>query len=246
MLSISIVNHGHHDHVIALLEDLARIAGKTPLEIILTNNIPAGAVTTLPDGLAGTVINNPSPVGFGHNHNKALAQAMGDIVCVLNPDIRLPYDPFPNLLAALHDPCVGLVAPAILSAQQQLEDSARRFPTPWSLLQRRLGGNDGRYRYARNDEPFAVDWVAGMFMLMRVETFYIINGFDQRYFLYCEDIDLCARLWRSGQSVILCPNAAAIHDARRDSHRKLKFLRWHVASYARYFATHWLRKIRPA
>lgn len=246
MLSVSIVNHGHHKHVTALLKDLSRIASETPLEIILTNNIPAGAVKTLPDGLAGTVINNPSPVGFGHNHNKALAQATGDTVCVLNPDIRLPSSPFPILLAALRDPGVGLVAPAILSAEHRLEDSARRFPTPWSLLRRRTGGDDGRYLYTQTDEPFAVDWVAGMFMLMRAETFRAIDGFDQRYFLYCEDVDLCARLWRRGWNVVLCPHAAAIHDARRDSHRKLKFLRWHVSSYARYFATHWLRKTRPS
>lgn len=246
MLSVSIVNHGHHEHVTALLKDLARIASETPLEIILTNNISAGAITMLPDGLTGTVINNAAPVGFGHNHNKALTQATGNTVCVLNPDIRLPSDPFPILLAALRNPGVGLVAPAILSAEHRLEDSARRFPTPWSLLRRRLGGDDGRYRYIQTDEPFAVDWVAGMFMLMHAETFHAIDGFDQRYFLYCEDVDLCARMWRSGRSVILCPQAAAIHNARRDSHRKLKFLRWHAASYLRYFVTYRGRSMRAA
>jgi GT2 family glycosyltransferase len=164
----------------------------------------------------------------------------------MNPDIRLLENPFPILLQEVDQTGVGVVAPAILSAAQVVEDSARRFPTPWSLLRRRTGGDDGRYTYALGQSPLPVDWVAGMFMLLQSTTFNEVEGFDQRYFLYCEDVDLCARLWRSGRKVVLCPQAAAIHDARRDSHRKLKFLRWHVASYVRFFATHWLRQIRPA
>lgn len=246
MITVSIVNHGHGDLVTALLGDLAEIAPGTALEVILTNNIPHKAITRLPEGVSGRIIDNPAPLGFGHNHNNALAQAQGTHLCVMNPDIRLLDNPFPVLVAQAERPGVGVAAPAILSATHRIEDSARRFPTPWSLLRRRTGGDDGRYAYALGQATFPVDWVAGMFMLFRADRFRAVGGFDQRYFLYCEDVDLCARLWRSGQQVLLCPQAAAVHDARRDSHRNLKFLRWHMASYLRFFATHWLRRIRPA
>lgn len=244
MLSVSVVSHGQGPLVAALLGDLVEIARVTPLEVLLTNNLPSGGITELPTGLSGQIIDNPVPLGFGHNHNQALALARGTHVCVLNPDIRLTENPFPALLREADRTGVGLVAPAILSAALAVEDSARRFPTPWSLLRRRTGGDDGRYRYARGDAPTPVDWVAGMFMLARTEAYRAVGGFDQRYFLYCEDIDLCARMWRSRRSVMLCPGVAAIHDARRDSHRQMKFLRWHAASYLRYFATHWLRPVR--
>lgn len=246
MISISIVSHGQGQLVTALLDDLVPIARVAPLEVILTNNIADTAISALPEGLSGQIIDNPAPLGFGHNHNNALARARGTHFCVMNPDIRLSNNPFPVLLHEVDQADVGVVAPAILSAGLDVEDSARRFPTPWSLLRRRAGGEDGRYIYALGQSPFAVDWVAGMFMLLRREAFSAVGGFDQRYFLYCEDVDLCARFWRSGRKVVLCPQATAIHDARRDSHRKLKFLRWHMASYVRFFATHWLRQIRPA
>jgi len=244
MISVSIVSHGHGALVATLLQDLVRVARDSPLEVILTNNVPEGRIAGLPAGLDGQVIDNPAPLGFGHNHNQALALARGTHVCVMNPDIRLLDNPFPALERESDRAEVGLVAPAILSAAHRVEDNARRFPTPWSLLRRRTGGNDGRYHYAQGDAAMAVDWVAGMFMLARTEAFRAIGGFDQRYFLYCEDVDLCARMWRAGRSVMLCPQVAAIHDARRDSHRHLKFLRWHAASYLRYFATHWLRPVR--
>lgn len=245
MLSISVVSHGHGPLVASLLSDLVKIARVMPLEVILTNNLPDSGAACLPAGLPGRIVDNPVPFGFGHNHNQALALARGTHLCVLNPDIRLSENPFPVLMREADRSGVGLVAPAILSSALAVEDNARRFPTPWSLLRRRTGGDDGRYCYTRGDAPSSVDWVAGMFMLARADAYRAVGGFDQRYFLYCEDVDLCARMWRSGRSVRLCPEVAAIHDARRDSHRRLKFLRWHAASYLRYFATHLLRPIRP-
>ena len=80
------------------------------------------------------------------------------------------------------------------------------------------------------------DWVAGMFMVLRSETFRAAGGFDEGYFLYYEDVDLCWRLQRSGLRAALLPTVRAIHDARRSSHRKLRYLLWHGKSMLRFFA----------
>lgn len=61
-----------------------------------------------------------------------------------------------------------------------------------------------------------------------------------------EDVDLCARLWRSGRRVMLCPAVRVVHDARRASRRDLRHMRWHAASMARYFRKHALRSGLPA
>lgn len=245
MISVSIVSHGHGALLHPLMADLVDIARVTEIEIILTNNIPdPNAPSHIPDGLPGRLIYNSKPLGFGHNHNNAFALASGDLFCVLNPDIRFPDNPFPLLRDALCSAAVGVVAPAILSPAGRIEDSARTFPTPWSLLRRCTGRDAGRYSYRLDEKPIAADWVAGMFMLFQSARFRSSGGFDQGYYLYCEDIDLCARLWRAGHRVLLCPQAAVIHDARRESRRNLRFMRWHFESYARFFAKHGLKPSR--
>ena len=76
-----------------------------------------------------------------------------------------------------------------------------------------------------------------MFMLAKRDAFREVSGFDEGYFLYYEDIDLCRRLRRAGFDICLVPSARVIHDARRTSHRSLRYLRWHLASMCRYLTT---------
>ncbi len=226
----------------AALADLARFADPLRFEVTLTCNIPeqaAGFADNFPYPVR--LIENASPKGFGANHNAACEVANGEWFCVMNPDIRLPDNPFPALLAALELRQAAVSAPAVLSPGGQVEDSIRRFPTPFSLLGKLLGRDDGRYRFAVGDETFPADWVGGMFMLFRAEDFRRIGGFDEGFFLYYEDVDICARLWKAGLGVLACPRAQVVHDARRASRRNLTYMRWHLTSMARYLIKHWLR-----
>ena len=78
-------------------------------------------------------------------------------------------------------------------------------------------------------------------MLFRSEAFAELKGFDEKFFLYYEDVDVCIRAWNRGLRVLACPRVSVIHDARRDSRRSLRHLRWHVASMRRFFWKHWAR-----
>lgn len=236
MITVSIVSHGHGELVSRLLEDLAGCAEVS--SILLTLNVPEEGID-VPDSLAGKIvlIKNPRPLGFGANHNQAFRQAGTDLFCILNPDIRIPHNPFPVLISRLYDGEQGLVAPAILSPSGDVDDSARYLPTPWSVLRKVAGGQDGRYSFELGGPDFSPDWVGGMFMLVRAEAFRSVSGFDERYFLYYEDVDLCCRLRLAGHRLVLCPAASVIHDARRASHRNLRFLRWHLASMIRFFSS---------
>jgi len=71
---------------------------------------------------------------------------------------------------------------------------------------------------------------------LRASDYAALGGFDEGFFLYYEDVDLCARLWRGGREVVLCPEVQVVHDARRASRRHLRHMRWHAASMARYFS----------
>jgi GT2 family glycosyltransferase len=235
MLNVSIVSHGHGAMVADLLHDLDAYV-RVPLRVFLTFNLPeedALEASSLRYPLR--VIRNARPRGFGANHNAAFRLAGGGAFCVLNPDVRLMADPFPALLAELGDARAGVVAPRIVNPQGQTESSARRFPTPLSILRKGLFG--AALEYDIGKEALPVDWVSGTFMLFPAGPFGEVGGFDERYHLYYEDVDLCARLRREGYAVRLVPAVQAVHAARRDSHRKLAYLRWHVASMLRYFAT---------
>jgi GT2 family glycosyltransferase len=125
-----------------------------------------------------------------------------------------------------------VAAPRIFSPQGKIEDNARDFPTVARLL-RRVAGRDAELP-PPGDAPWFPDWVAGTFMLFRAETYTAIGGFDPGYYLYYEDVDLCLRLRRQGWKSALIPNAHALHDARRASHRNLRHFGWHFASMSRY------------
>jgi len=132
---------------------------------------------------------------------------------------------------------MGAVGPAIKSSQGVVQDNARRFPRVRSLLRRVVSGRRVS-DYPVDGGPTAVDWLAGMFVIFRRDAFSQVGGFDERYFMYFEDVDICSRLWRSGWAVVFQPDTSIIHDAQRASHRQFRHLYWHLASAARYFIRH--------
>ena len=235
LVSISVVTHGQGDLASEVLADLSRFSDLVPIEVILTKNIPERlpfSVEDLPYPVK--IVENVAPKGFGANHNAAFRLAAGEWFCVMNPDIRLKGNPFPHLLACLANPSVGVAAPRVLGVQGEIEDSARRFPSPLTILCKALGRCKGS-DYAIAESPLYPDWVGGMFMLFPRSVYAKAGGFDERYFLYYEDVDLCARLQLQGSRVILCPRAEVVHHARRSSHRNLSYLRWHLGSMMRFF-----------
>lgn len=241
-VTVSIVSHGHGALLPGLLDDLA--ACTEVGRVILTRNIPEpGTVAGRPGWLS--VIENPRPKGFGANHNAAFRQARTPFFAVVNPDVRLDGNPFGMLLDCMRDEQVALCAPAVVNPDGILEDSARRFPSLSDLMLKALHRYDGRLHYALGDPPRMAPWVAGMFMLFRGTDYAGVDGFDEGFFLYYEDVDLCARLWRAGRRVMLCPAVRVVHDARRASRRDPRHMRWHAASIARYLRKHALRPGLP-
>ncbi|HEY6643541.1 glycosyltransferase family 2 protein [Povalibacter sp.] len=232
-LTISIVSHGQIALVKLLLSDLAKLETRQ-FEVLVTINIPEDESAYREQPFPIHIIRNPTRKGFGANHNAAFEQSNGDYFAVLNPDIRISSLDLETLLEPFCKSRVGAVAPVILSPDGRIEDSARRFPTAWGLARRFLLAQR-KPDYSWNDAPIEVDWAAGMFVLFRREAFQALNGFDdKRFFMYFEDVDICARLRQRGLSVVLQPRLSVVHDAQRASHRSMKHLRWHMVSAARY------------
>jgi GT2 family glycosyltransferase len=233
LVSISIVSHRHGHMLPSLLSDLNELKGARA-EVILTLNVPEQVALASSYNFPVRVIRNTTEKGFGENHNAAFAVAQGRYFAVVNPDLRCPRLDFGPLCGMFDDSSVGVVAPVVRSSVGELQDSARRFPSVPTLMRRALF-KIREPEYDINLGPTPVDWLAGMFMLFRSEAFAKVNGFDERYFMYFEDVDICSRLWNEGWRIFLQPAYSVIHDAQRASHRQWQHLRWHVLSAMRYF-----------
>jgi hypothetical protein len=232
VITVSIVSHGQAHLVSRLLRDI-RSLGRDDLQVILTVNVPEDLPSEACTPSRIEIIHNASEKGFAANHNAAFGAARGDYFCVLNPDVRLAQDPFPALLEVLREPQVAVAAPRIIDASGVVEDSARRYPTA-ARLACKLLGLAPRLDYAPGDQAYSPDWIAGMFMLFRREAFERAGGFDERFFLYYEDVDICRRLRLLDFDVRLVPQATVMHEAQRASRRKPRHMLWHVRSMLRY------------
>lgn len=232
-ITVSVVSHRQNALVNQLLEDLQRHCADR-VALVLTENVPD------PTPLATSTLScpveriaNDKVKGFGANHNAAFKHCRTPYFCVVNPDVRVPADPFSSLISNFNNDTVAVAGPLVRNPAGDIEDSARRFPTVAGLLQKLFAGTK-RLDYPAAGGALRVDWIAGMFMAFRAEVFRAVGGFDERYFLYYEDVELCRRMGRLGLQVLYDSRAEIVHDARRTSRSNPNYLRWHLASALRF------------
>lgn len=238
LLTVSVVSHGHDAWLPALLAQLAATGKGRIAHVIVTHNQPpqpqvaASFARAWPFEL--TEIANREPAGFGANHNRAFEQARSPFFCVLNPDINLVEpDIWADLQRRAAEPGAGCAYPELLNPDGTVQDNARSVPTPWALFQRRVLG--------RRDAQ--VDWASAAFWVVPSEVYRRLGGFDEHYFMYCEDADFCLRLQLSGWRLVRS-TARAVHDAQRSSHRQWQHLGWHLRSLLRLWTGAALRQYR--
>ena len=233
---VSVVSHGHRALVQALLDDLARFSAATVARVVLTLNLPEA----LPEAPAGgwpfvlQVVHNAHPWGFGANHNHALQGATEPFVCVLNPDVQWAgCDPLGALVEAAARAGVGCAYPVQCDAAGHPQDSERALPTPVALWRRRV----------LRQQDVRVDWVNAACLVLPTPVWAAVGGFDEAYFMYCEDVDLCLRLRLAGWELARAP-VPVVHAGQRASHRRWAHLRWHVKSLLRLWRSPVYRQAR--
>jgi N-acetylglucosaminyl-diphospho-decaprenol L-rhamnosyltransferase len=234
-ITLSVVSHGQGALLEQLLGDLRALAIQRS-EIVVTLNIPEREdfLAQFAD-LPLRILRNPAPLGFGANHNQAFRTSRADVFVIVNPDIRLPASGFESLIGNLGE-MVGACAPLVVDSAGREQDSARKIPTLGRLLRRRIL-RDRAADYPLRLGKTPVDWVAGMFVVFAREAFADVGGFDERYFMYMEDADICRRMRARGWEIIVDPAVRVVHDARRASLRNPRHLLWHLASTRRFLTT---------
>jgi GT2 family glycosyltransferase len=157
----------------------------------------------------------------------------------MNPDVLWPANAqqFWQQLAQDTWPAnVGLLCPQQTTVDGALQDFARQLPTPWGLLGRSVRRLLRLQPSGVAPAVEAADWVNGACMVWRAPVFAALGGFDERYHLYGEDIDICLRLQLAGYTMAAAP-VAVVHDAQRQTGRSWRHLAWHVSSLAKLWTS---------
>ncbi len=258
MISVLTVNYRSAPDLALLAESLRCRTGDTDVELIVTNN----SREQLPDLAGGQSLRVkviPSAnVGYAAGINLAYRQACGDVIFVANPDVRILTGTFEAAIARLNaESDIGAILPMLRHPDGGVQLSVRRFYT-WPVVMyarspfRLLARKPGFFReYLCEDldrtAPADVDWGLGGAMFLRRADCGRDAIFDERFFLYFEDVDLCYRIWQGGRRVVYCPEIECTHAHRRMSRIPFTRAGWHhFRSLAHFIAKHRGLPRRPA
>ncbi len=222
-LSIIIVNWNSKAHVRACLQALDRSEPPLEAQIVV---VDGGSFDGCGDMLraefpAVRFVQSPDNVGFGRSNNLGFEHSTGEAVLFLNPDTEVEPGAMANLMKALESlPDCGIVGARLFNTDGSLQRSCvQPFPTAWNqsldcgrlqvLLPRlKIWGNHLAFS---TDAPTPVEAVSGACILMRRRVFSQVGGFSPEFFMYGEDLDLCAKVRRAGLKVYHVPQARITH-----------------------------------
>ena len=224
-LTVVIVNYNTRDLLFDCLESVQAGIGDIDHEILVVDNgstdgSQAMVTSAFPDV---TMLVNDVNVGFGSANNRALRQARSAAILLLNPDTRVQPGAVPRLMDALRSlPGAVAVGPRVLRPDGRLDQACRRsFPSPGVALARLVGlsrlfpRSRALARYNRTYEdplvPTEIDAGTAAAMCFDREALAAVNFFDEEFFMYGEDLDLCYRLKQRGGRIFYVPDAVVVH-----------------------------------
>ena len=231
-INISIISHNQSSIVKNVLHELSNI--NIFNKIIVTINTKENFKNLKRfDNLPIQFVVNDTPKGFGENHNYAYKLHECDYFIVINPDVKLNELSFENLLDYFKFKDVYILAPTAIDKNNCVQDNARRFPSILTPVMRKLGLYNKNY-YIDSNKYTSVDWLSGMFMIIKSNTFKKIKGFDENFFMYYEDVDLFRRIKIIGGKVLRINTEKIFHEGQKNSHKKIKYLLIHLKSMIYY------------
>ncbi|NTU52437.1 MAG: glycosyltransferase family 2 protein [Chlorobiaceae bacterium] len=224
MITVVIVSYNTREILANCLDALFRNSAGEAKEVFVVDNdsLDQSAAMVSEQYRQVRLIANHQNLGFAAANNQAFTQASGRYLVLLNPDAYVGPSSIPNAVAFMdsHPEC-GLCGGKIISPEGRLEPSARRFPSPLSKLLT-LSGMSARFPGSTvlnrhefggfdHDHPLEVDWVPGTFTIVRKTMLDAIGPFDERFYIYYEETDLCLRAKKAGWKVFFIPDAEVMH-----------------------------------
>ena len=244
MLNISIVTYcpDWQEEVLPLVEALLTVQALHRLYIV--DNSPKALAIDFPEKVR--YIHTGENVGYGRGHNIALRESIYDQVAlhlVMNSDIIVKAEDIDTLCAFMQSqPAVGQLMPRVVNPQGELQHLCKLLPTPLDVFGRRflpaswVRRRNSRYELHDADysRPMNVPYLSGCFMLLRTEAVQKARLFDERYFMYPEDIDLTRTIHRD-YLTLYYPAITIVHNHKKASYQSWRMLWVHIVNMCRYF-----------
>jgi len=256
-ISIIIVNYKSKGHTLNCIKSIRESDfGNLKYEVIVVDNNSHDSIGKIlnwqyPDIIFIQARENK---GLGVGNNIGIKKAQGRYIIVMNPDTIALGDVFKRLYEYMESNLdVGLISPQQLNPDKTIQSSCFRFPKISTLIYRRTFL--GNFKFARKSidkylmkdfdhkKEKEVDWILGSFMFMRAKVLKDFKGFDERFFLYFEDTDLCRRFWKKNWKVVYYPMAKIIHNHARES-AQIKWYKFFLSSTGRYHFISWLKYLK--
>lgn len=252
-VSIVIVTMNHLAKLKNLLKSIDKISTTNfTFEIVLIDNCSNDGTIQYINNEYPTIVKhfNSQIHGFAYNNNLGASLAKGNYIFICNPDIILLDNSLEKILNfAKKNPGSGIVCPQLLNSDLTYQPSIRKFHSAKILLSRLMSGakdnstnktvNDYLLKDFDKNEIQPVDWALGAAMILKKDIYDELGGFDENFFLYVEDEDLCLRAWKANYQVTYYPNAVMIHDHQRSSTKKINKLTWfHFKSLIYFIRKH--------
>ena len=223
-VSVIVVTYNSREFIGECLSSLYAEPIAGDLEVLVVDNDSHDGTADFIRGAfpQATLIESGANLGFAAGNNLAFKKAGGDYLLLLNPDTRLIAGAIGKLVEFISQkPSCGICGGRLNSEEGTLLPSARRFPNVfyklWMLSgladrfpESRIFGAYG-YTYLDHEQPIEADWVPGTFTIYRRDMLEQIGMFDERFFLYYEETDLCLRARQAGWQVFYNPQAAITH-----------------------------------
>jgi hypothetical protein len=216
VFSVVLVNYNDRAHLEACLTSLRSGPGPETSEVILVDNASSdGSAAFVAASFPWVrVVELGENGGFGRANNRGFAECRGEFVLFLNTDTVVQPKAFEVLLDALRaEPAAGAAGPALLHPSGRFQVSfGRRVNFGGQLFQKLVANPFERKKLRREAQTREMDWLSAACLCCRREAFEAVGGFDERFFIYFEDIDLCARIRAAGWKLLFVPRARVLHE----------------------------------
>ncbi len=242
MIYISIISHGHSG-LIRNNKELIAISGLDSVTVVVKDNVGQGCLESYCSKNNIDYLNKDIGLGFGANNNYVFNHVIrnydvedSDYFLVMNPDVYVTEDNFSGLIESIAKQIPDVCTIDLFKdSDYKIRDPfIRKFPKFTDFVLSFIFGRNNTV-VDRVNGLGEIDWCAGSFICFKVEVYMSLNGFDEGYFMYCEDIDICYRAKLLNYRIIYIQKVKALHFARHSNKRLLSthFI-WHFKSVFRF------------
>ncbi len=263
-LSIIILNYKSSNLVKHQLKKLTNYNFSVDVELIVIDNNSNDNIKTVLENFPNVkFIESKENRGYGAGNNLAMRHAGGEYVLILNPDIRIEKDTIEKLYYKIRsDANIGIIGPRLINADESTQETSFSFPNIlYPLFRRTSLGNTkiGKkwldkflLKHIDRKQNSKVDWLMGSCLMIKKSFFEELGGFDEKIFMYLEDMDLCRRIWEKGKQVYYMGEMSAIHLHQKMSADKNiiisiftnKLSRIHIKSWIYYVKKYFNRPLK--